>query len=291
MLRRLRLPESIDRIRGVPGGREWVDSLPDLVDECARRWSLELGDPYPGSYVSVVLPVIGGDEPAVLKVQFPHHESDHEAEALRSWNGAGAVRLIDHDPGRHALLVERCEPGTHLSERDPSEALDVLIGLLPRLWISVDGPFRSLVDEAIEWADELRGLWVRAGRPFEESLVDAALAALESVIGSSHEAVLLHQDLHADNVLRSSREPWLVIDPKPLVGDPAFSVAPIVRSFEMGHSRRDAVYRLDRLTDELGLDRDRALAWTVGQTLAWAFEGGAAIETHVETARWLVRST
>jgi streptomycin 6-kinase len=287
----LRLPSSIGRIRGVAGGPEWIDSLPGLIDECARRWSLELGDPYPGSYVSVVLPVIGGVEPAVLKVQFPHRESEHEAEALRSWNGNGSVRLIDHDPGRHALLIERCEPGTHLSERDPSDALDVFVGLLPRLWISVKGPFRSLDDEATEWADDLRGMWERAGRPFEGSLVEDALAALRDVIGSSREAVLLHQDLHADNVLRSSREPWLVIDPKPLVGDPAFSVAPIVRSFEMGHSRRDAVYRLDRLTDELGLDRDRALSWTVGQTLAWAFEGGGAIDAHVETARWLVRST
>jgi streptomycin 6-kinase len=288
MPRRLRLPASIDRIRGAPGGPEWIESLPDLVQECAWHWSLELGDPYPGSYVSVVLPVIGGDEPAVLKVQFPHRESDHEAEALRSWDGNGAARLIDHDARLHALLIERCEPGTHLSQSDPSEALDVLAGLLPRLSIPVDGPFRSLVDEAIYWADDLRGMWLRAGRPFEERLVDAALDALRDVIGSSSDAVLLHQDLHADNVLESIREPWLAIDPKPLVGDPAFSVAPIVRSFELGHSRRDVVYRLDRLTDELELDRDRALAWTVGQTVAWAFDGNRAIPTHLDTARWLL---
>ena len=78
--------------------------------------------------------------------------------------------------------------------------------------------------------------------------------------------MLVHQDLHGDNVLAAQREPWLVIDPKPLAGEREFSVAPIVRSFELGHSKRDVLYRLDRLCGDLELDRDRALGWTIAQT-------------------------
>lgn len=94
----------------------------------------------------------------------------------------------------------------------------------------------------------------------------------------------------ADNVLAAQREPWLVIDPKPLVGERAFAVAPIVRSNELGHGRDHVLHRFDRLTDELGLDRDRARGWTICQTLAWAIEGSQTFERHVETARWLVES-
>ena len=99
--------------------------------------------------------------------------------------------------------------------------------------------------------------------------------------------MLLHQDLHGDNVLAAQREPWLVIDPKPLVGEREFNVAPIVRDSEFGHSRRDVLHRFDRLTSELGLDRERARGWTIGQTVAWAFDS-TYIRTHIDNVRWLL---
>jgi streptomycin 6-kinase len=101
--------------------------------------------------------------------------------------------------------------------------------------------------------------------------------------------VLLNQDLHGDNVLSAQREPWLAIDPKPLVGEREFGLAPIIRSFELGHSRRAVVGRLDRLSSDLGVDRERARGWAIGQTLAWAFDS-AYHETHVESARWLLEA-
>ena len=101
--------------------------------------------------------------------------------------------------------------------------------------------------------------------------------------------MLLHQDLHADNVLAAAREPWLAIDPKPLVGEREFGIAPVVRSRELGHSKRDVIHRFDRLTGELGLDRERARWWAIAQTVAWAW-GGELHETHVETARWLLEA-
>ncbi len=221
----------------------------------------------------------------VLKIQWPHRESDHEADALEFWQGEGAVRLLARDDERHALLLERCRPGTPLRE----SALDVLIDLLSRLWKPAVAPFTSLADEAAWWASTIRGEWEEAGRPFEERLVDAAISTLEELAVTQGEQVLLHQDLHPDNVLAAEREPWLVIDPKPLVGEREFAVAPIVRSFELGHSKRAVIGRLDRLTVELGLDRERALGWTLGQTIAWSFNSEFH-PAHVETARWLLQA-
>jgi streptomycin 6-kinase len=102
--------------------------------------------------------------------------------------------------------------------------------------------------------------------------------------------VLVNQDLHAGNVLSAHREPWLVIDPKPLVGEREFGVSALIRGRELGASREALLHRLDRLTEVLGLDRDRARRWSLAQTLAWAFDQDAASATHVETAHWLMEA-
>jgi len=229
-------------------------------------------------------------EQAVLKIQQPHRESEHEAAALEVWDGDGAIRLLDFEPEEHALLLERCVPGTALSEVGAAAALDVFVELLPRLWKPAGAPFGTLAAEAVWWSDSLAETWERFGRPFERRLLDAALEALIELPRTQGEQVLLHQDLHADNVLAAQREPWLAIDPKPLVGEREFGVAPIVRSRELGHSRTDVLYRFDRLVSELGLDRERARGWTIGQTIAWAFDGQHRL-THVETARWLLEAS
>jgi streptomycin 6-kinase len=225
----------------------------------------------------------------VLKVQTPHRESEHEAAALELWDGDGAVRLLAHDPEQHALLLERCVPGTPLADVGQDAALDVFVELLPRLWKPVGAPFRPLAEEAAWWLSHLETTWERAGKPFERRLLDAALEALRELPPTQGEQVLLHQDLHGENVLAAQREPWLAIDPKPLVGEREFGLAPIIRSFELGHSRRDVLHRLDRLSAELGVDRERARGWTIGQTVAWS-DGSTYHETHIETVRWLMEA-
>jgi streptomycin 6-kinase len=266
----------------------WLERVPDLVAQCVDEWGLRLGAAYePGAagYTARVELPNGGS--AVLKLIYPDRDSENEADALALWGGHGAVQLLARDDERLAMLIERCEPGTPLAAAGPEVALAVLIELLPRLWVETGEPFHPLEDEAARWIDDLPEQWERSGRRIERRLLDAAVDALTSVAQSQGQQVLLNQDLHGDNVLAAEREPWLVIDPKPLIGEREFGVAPIVRSFELGHSKREALYRLDRLTAELGLDRERARAWTIGQTMAWAFDS-EYIPTHLETVRWLL---
>jgi streptomycin 6-kinase len=266
----------------------WLERVPDLLTECRERWDLRLGEAYPpGAAGYAVRADLPDGTPAVLKLIYPHPEAEHEAAALRLWDGDGAVRLLADGEDRWAMLIERCEPGTLLATIEPDAALDVFIGLLPRLWKRPTSEFRPLADEAAGWVEALPGEWERAGKPFERRLLDRAMEILRALSDSAGEQVLLHQDLHGDNVLAAQREPWLVIDPKPLAGEREFAVAPIVRDYVLGHSRRDVRHRLDRLTAELDLDRERARGWTVGQTIAWCFDS-TQLGRHLDTVRWLL---
>jgi streptomycin 6-kinase len=268
----------------------WLERVPELVAECIEEWKLELGEPYEaGAAGYAVRAALTDGTPAVLKVIYPHREAEHEADALERLAGNGAVQLLARDDARSAMLLERCEPGTALAENGGEKALDVLVELLPRHWVRAGEPFRTLAEEAAWWIDDLPEHWEQSGRAIERRLVDTAVDALRLLSESQGEQVLLNQDLHGDNVLAAEREPWLVIDPKPLVGEREFAVAPIVRSFELGSSKADVLYRLDRLTSELGLDRERARGWTIGQTMAWAFDSDYS-ETHLETVRWLLEA-
>ena len=239
-----------------------------LVEELAEEWELTLGEPYVRGAASehVVRAELADSTPAVLKIGHPHRESEHEADALERWDGDGAVRLLRRDDARNALLLERCEPGTFLSD-GAGDPLGVLIELLPRLWKDASG-FHTLADEVAWW-----GLDGEVGELARE------------LVATQGELVLVHQDLHGENVLAAEREPWLVIDPKPLAAEREFAVAPIVRSGELGHSREAALGRLDRLCSELTLDRERARLWTIVQTTAW--NDDASHPAHGEVVAWL----
>jgi streptomycin 6-kinase len=239
-----------------------------LAAAVGREWELRLGDPYPpGAAGYVVRAEFADGTPAVLKLQHSHREDEQEADALERWDGDGAIRLLRRDDERHALLLECCDPGTPLSG-GAAAPLGILIGLLPRLWKDATG-FHTLADEVAHWA------------------LDGEIGGLARELAATQgELVIVHQDLHGDNVLAAGREPWLVIDPKPLAAEREFAVAPIVRSFELGHSKREALYRLDRLCSELGLDRERARGWTIVQTVAWS-GGSDYIEEHMETVEWI----
>jgi streptomycin 6-kinase len=232
----------------------------------------------------------GGE--AVLKVNFPEPESEHEADALASWDGNGAVRLLAQDTERRALLVERCAPGAPLWEVEEDEANEIAAGVLTQLWQArPGGEFRPLSDEAARWAGDLPKRWEAAGRPFERALLDEVVGFLHAQSPPA-DPVLLHQDLHGGNVLRSERG-WLAIDPKPLVGERAFDVASLLRDRreELARDAEAAARirrRLDFFSDRLELDRERLRGWGIAHALAWGFEGGRPLADHIACARLLM---
>jgi streptomycin 6-kinase len=236
--------------------------------------------------------------PAVLKLNFPEPEAEHEAEALAHWGGRGAVRLLERDDERRALLVERCEPGTQLWAVPDEDAANVAAAaVLRRIWRPPPDPcpFRRLADEAARWAETIAVRWERLGRPFERPVVDAAVAACRELGPDQEDPVVCHQDFHGGNVLRAGREPWLAIDPKPVVGEAAFDTASLLRdrreSIVRDPRRRARMRRrLDLLSDELGLDRERMRGWGVAHALAWGVAEDGVHPAHVECARLLLNA-
>jgi streptomycin 6-kinase len=288
----IEVPERLDWWRGRVGGATWLESLPQLAEECAERWSLRLGEPFGQGHVSLTVPVTLSDGgQAVLKLNFPGEESAHEADALMHWRGEGAARLLEVDRERNALLIERADPGTSLWEvGDDQEATLIAASVMARLWLRPppdSHPFRLLADEAERWTAQLRSDWEALGRPFEQRLVDAAAAAARELAGSQAKLAVCHQDLQGSNVLKALREPWLAIDPKPIVAEPAFDVASLLRdrrwSIDGGVIRR----RLDLLAAELDLDRDRIQGWGLVHALHWGVGPDKIEPDLVECARLL----
>jgi streptomycin 6-kinase len=266
---------------------DWHARAPALVDECAAHWHLKLGRKF-DAYTALVYEARteSGDD-VVLKVGFWDRETEHEADALAAWDGAGAVRLLARDTERHALLLERCVPGTALSSEPEATLLEVVCALLPRLWIRVGDPFRPLAEEAAHWLETLPSTWARLGQPFERELLDAALGLIHELAPSQEEQVLVSQDFHAGNVLCATRAPWLAIDPKPLRGEREFGVVGLIRNAESEAQLRRL---LDALSSTLDLDRERMRGWALVQTLAWSYEGDEVLRDHVEHARWLLQA-
>ncbi|MFI2709640.1 aminoglycoside phosphotransferase family protein [Micromonospora sp. NPDC018662] len=287
---RWEIPDGLRWTERTPLGRAWLAELPDRLAECEARWELTaVGPPFAYAFASLAVPAeLPDGTRAVLKLQYPDDDSVHEATALAHWAGRGAIRLLAHDADRRALLVERCDPGVPLHTLAADAALDAAVDLLPRLAVPAGPPFTPLAEEAAGWAERMPANWRRTNRPYERRLLDAALGLLAELAPDQGEQVLVNQDLHAGNVLAAGREPWLVIDPKPLVGEREFAVVPLVRGAELGHSPAAVRHRLDRLSTELGLDRARVRGWAIGQTLAWSIGGDQVFTGNVETARWLL---
>jgi streptomycin 6-kinase len=237
-----------------PERRAWLEQLPQAIHDLQERWALSLGAPFDGSEVSCawVAPAVRRDGTrAVLKLGMPHMEAAHEIHGLRFWNGDPTVRILEDDVELNAMLLERCEPGTALRAL-PEEEQDVVIaGLLRRLWRrpAEPHPFRPLASMLEYWAAETNNVDLRM---------------LEELARPSADDVLLATDLHAGNVLRARREPWLAIDPKPFIGDRAYDATQHLLNCR-GRMAADPDGTIRRFADLLGVDAERVRLWMIAR--------------------------
>jgi streptomycin 6-kinase len=243
--------------------RDWIARLPTIVGELAGRWSLRLGEPFePGGECSWVAPVRDPTgKSLVLKVGFRHLESEHEAAALRQWGGEAAVLLYDatEDADTLALLLEACEPGTELRGQPEEKQDEIVAGLLRRLWRAppVGHPFRPLQEMCDQWADECAA---KPAQRLDAGIVRDGLFQFRDLARTADQSMLLLTDLHAGNILAARREPWLVIDPKPYVGDPSYDVLQHMLNCQE-RLATDPVGFAHRMADLAGLDDDRVVQW------------------------------
>jgi streptomycin 6-kinase len=244
----------------------WLGTLPATVARLAESWSLTVGTPFfPGGQTAWVAPALDpiGAE-LVLKVAWAHPEALHEADGLRAWAGRGAVVLraaADCGPNTTALLLERCRPGTSMAALPEPEQDVVVAGLLRRLWDAPTSghPFRPLAAMCDRWADEFAARVAAEPRLLDPGLAREGIALFRALPADADRQVLLATDLHAGNVLAAQREPWLLIDPKPYLGDPTYDAVQHLLNCDRLHT--DPAGLADRMAGLLDLDATRLRRW------------------------------
>ena len=266
----LRIPGGLAAsCRKTPKRAAWLGRLPDVLRNLEHRWSLTLDTPFDDEEVScsyVAAVVRAHETPAVLKIGMPHMEGEHEIQGLRFWDGDPTVRLLMADDDLGAMLLERCEPGTPLRALPECEQDVVISGLLRRLWRvpSAQHSFRPLSALAEYWSDETLAhieQWPDTG------LVREGLRLLAELPRTALTEFVLATDLHAGNVLRAQRQPWLVIDPKPFVGDPAYDATQHLFNCS-ARLRSNPEGTIRSFADRLGVDHERVRLWTFARAAA-----------------------
>ncbi len=273
-----------------PDGASWLARLPGLVTSAAARWDLEVGAPYTQGRSSWCASARARSGPwagreAVLKISYPHDEAAAEAAGLRLWQGRGSAALLDVDGWD--LLLERCKPGTALSEdsRSVAERLTEAAMALRSLHEAGRGvadpgaAFPLMVDVCAGWARTLteRAAAVRyssAPVPLDDGLVRVAAEFLSRPPRAT--AVVVHGDANPGNLLRVGNR-WGWIDPKPMIGDPAYDPWPLLEQIGDPFVQGGAVLteRTALVADVLGLDAARIAAWAMARSVesalwAWA---------------------
>jgi streptomycin 6-kinase len=247
----------------------WLDRLPDVLRSLEHVWTLTADAPLDAeesscSYVAAVRAANG--TPAVLKMAMPHMEGEHEIQGLRFWDGEPTVRLLEADDELGALLLERCRPGTTLRTLAEHDQDLVISALLRRLWRPpcTPHPFRSLSTLTEYWTNETLGQieqWPDIG------LVREGLRLFEELPRNATREVVLATDLHAGNVLQAEREPWLVIDPKPFVGDPAYDATQHLLNCRE-RLRLDPDRTIRSFADLAGIEHERVRLWMFARAAA-----------------------
>jgi streptomycin 6-kinase len=263
-------------------GQAWLDELPVRIAEYERRWAIQLASPFANLSYNYVAPAARADgSQAILKLGMPHPELSSEIAALRLYDGHGCARLIESDPERGALLIERLLPGDMLLElADDEEATRVAARVMRALWRPAPpAPEDAVFPTMARWASglqRLRATYDGGTGPLPEDMVDRAEALFAELLSSSGAPMVLHGDLHHENILSAERAPWLAIDPKGLIGEAEYEVGALIRNplprlLELLDMTATLARRVDILAETLGFDRQRMIAWSWAQAIlsAW----------------------
>jgi len=281
----------VARVEGYPAdagptGAAWLATVPRLIDEALQRWGLVVDGERRTGWTAVVVPVRRDGEALALKVTWPHPEGTHEALALRTWAGSGAVRLVAALPTDGVLLLERLDADRDLSEVWVDEACEVVGGLLRQLQVPAPPQFPRLPEYLAPHLERMPG---RAAVP--RRVVTRTVGLARELLSGEVPEVLLHTDLHFENVLMGSQG-WTAIDPKPVAGHPAFDLFPLLhnRVDELGTGaafRWSVRHRVSVAAEAAGIDLDDAFAWTLlraGVEVSWVSETGDAADVSLHVA-------
>jgi streptomycin 6-kinase len=299
------LPDGLDEQRELgPDWGRWLDAVPRLLADLLDAWELTRdGSDLWHGFCSLVVPVVTTDGTrAVLKITFDgDEESVHEALALQHWHGAGTVRLLRADPRRRALLLERLER-RDLTQVGDLEACEVVAALYPNVHVPAFPQLATVTSFVSRWLADLAGQ--PPDIPIPQRYREQAMSlGRDLVVDPASVGRVIHGDLHYENVLATppelvtERGEWLVIDPKPMSGDPHYELTPMLwnRYDELAGDVREGLRRrFHTLVDRAGLDEDRARDWVIVRMVLnanWSVQDAQAAgrDLDAEEREWITR--
>jgi streptomycin 6-kinase len=252
-------------------GALWLQRIPEIIAACETKWSLKVFPPFPLTYNYVAPCLCSDGTQAVLKIGFPRdREFQTEGEALAVFQGKGVEKLLQADKDHAVLLLEREIPGVPLSTlEDDEEATRILASVMKKLWKPL--PEKHDFISIAEWSNAISQYHGTSG-PLPSYLVDKAERLFAELIASSAEPVLVHGDLHHENVLSSARAGWIAIDPKAVAAEPAYETAALLRnprSKLQQHPELEQILlrRILVLSEALHIDPHRIHQWGLAQTV------------------------
>lgn len=250
-------------------GKAWLNELPELVAAIASRLDLRDLKEVTNLTYNYVLSGFYGDNPIILKLGLDHEALTRESFALKCFADCAAVKVLAEDGGM--LLLERAVPGTSLKSYFPKhehESIDIACGVMKRLH-QANIPITHNFPHIKDWLTALDKDW-----PIPDGYLQKARNLRDELLQTSKPDVLLHGDLHHDNILQNGDD-WVVIDPKGVIGEPAYEVASFIRNpipELLNHSDAPNIIhnRVTRFAELLELPSQRIIDWYfVESVLSW----------------------
>ena len=263
-------------------GAAWCRAFQEHLQSALTEWQLELKYVFPQLSINFVCLVCDSSgREAVLKLGCPNKDYYTECKALEHFSDSSAVALLRHDAARGRMLLDVVSPGASLASVEDDRAMHVAANCMKRLWkpATEEGVFPTVEDWYVAFP-EYWGLEPRK-QVLEEAIVREADHLFVDLIRTMGPSVVLHGDLHHDNILSNGTHSWTVIDPKGICGEPEYEVGALLRNpmpSVFNHPQAEQVFlrRVALLADRLGFDPYRLAAWSFAQgilSLLWSLDG------------------
>ncbi len=266
------------------GGQNWLESIPSLIGKYEKEWNIKTLTPFKLSYNYVCPARTSGNEEAVLKLSFPKNkEFTSEIEALKRLPTEVAIKIINEDLPEGAVLLERAVPGNPISSIQPDETqLHIASQVIKKLHQLASLEMLALFPNISDWAKAFgryENTFSLNSGPIPKNLFDLGEGIFREFLQENKEQVLLHGDLHNDNILLSDRG-WLAIDPKGLIGEREFELGAYLRNpfFDIpkgSNYKQVEKNRIAQFCEELGFEKERVKLWAIASaviSLIWFVE-------------------